>query len=91
VMKIIFAALIREEREGGYSVVCPEFGVASQGETIEEAKRNIVEAVELYLESAKDLGILDEVLEEAGIETRVQEESIVLGEYVTTPLQACVE
>jgi len=50
-----------------------------------------VEAVELYFESAKDLGILDEVLEEAGIDTRVKEEAIVLGEYVTTPLQACVE
>jgi predicted RNase H-like HicB family nuclease len=90
-MKIIFTALIREEREGGYSVVCPEFGVASQGETIDEAKRNIVEAVELYFESAKDLGMLDEVLEEAGIDTKVREEAIVLGEYVTTPLQACVE
>ena len=90
-MRIIFAALIREEREGGYSVLCPEFGVASQGETIEVAKRNIVEAVELYLESAKDLDILDEVLEEAGIDTRVRKEAIVLGEYVTTPLQACVE
>ena len=50
-----------------------------------------MEAVELYFESAKDLGILDEVLEEAGIDTRVKEEVIVLGEYVTTPLQACVE
>ena len=90
-MKIIFTALIREEREGGYSVVCPEFGLASQGETIDEAKRNIVEAVELYFESAKDLGILDEVLEEAGIDTRVRGEAIVLSEYVTTPLQACIE
>lgn len=90
-MKIIFAALIREEREGGYSVVCPQLGVASQGETIDEAKRNIVEAVELYFESAKALGILDEVLEDAGIDTGVKEEAIVLGEYITTPLQACVE
>jgi predicted RNase H-like HicB family nuclease len=90
-MKIIFTALIREEREGGYSVVCPEFGLASQGETIDEAKRNIVEAVELYFESAKDLGMLDEVLEEAGIDTRVRGEAIVLSEYVTTPLQACIE
>jgi predicted RNase H-like HicB family nuclease len=90
-MRIIFAALIREEPEGGYSVLCPELGVASQGETIEEAKRNIVEAVELYLESAKDLGILDNVLEEAGIDTKSAREAIVLGEYVTTPLQACIE
>lgn len=34
-------------------------GVASQGESIEEAKKNIVEAVELFLESARDLGILE--------------------------------
>jgi predicted RNase H-like HicB family nuclease len=90
-MKIIFAALLREEREGGYSVVCPQLGVASQGETIDEAKRNIVEAVELYFESAKALGILEGVLEDAGIDTRVKEEAIVLSEYLTTPLQACVE
>jgi predicted RNase H-like HicB family nuclease len=35
-MRIIFTALIKEEAEGGYSVLCPELGVASQGETIEE-------------------------------------------------------
>lgn len=90
-MRIIFAALIREEPEGGYSVLCPELGVASQGETIEEAKKNIVEAVELYLESAKELGILDEVLDEVGIDAKATKEAIVLGEYVTTPLQACLE
>lgn len=90
-MRIIFTALIKEEVEGGYSVSCPELGVASQGETIEEAKKNIVEAVELYLESAKELGILDEILEEAGIDKKNTKEPIILGEYVTTPLQACLE
>ena len=62
-MRIIFTALIKEEAESGYSVLCPELGVASQGEMIEEAKKNIVEAVELYLESAKELGILKACLE----------------------------
>jgi len=90
-MRIIFTALIKEEAEGGYSVSCPELGVASQGETIKEAKKNIVEAVELYLESAKELGILDEILEEAGIDKKTTKEPIILGEYVTAPLQACLE
>ena len=41
------------EREGnGYVVLCPELDVASQGETIEEARANIQEAVELFLEHA---------------------------------------
>jgi predicted RNase H-like HicB family nuclease len=46
-----FTALI--EREGdGYVALCPEFDVASQGNTIEEAKVNLLEAVELFLECA---------------------------------------
>jgi predicted RNase H-like HicB family nuclease len=35
---------------GAFSVVCPELpGCASAGDTEEEAKRNIKEAIELYL------------------------------------------
>lgn len=41
------------EREGdGYVALCPEFDVASQGMTIEEARQNLAEAVELFLETA---------------------------------------
>ena len=46
-----FTAVI--EREGkGYVSLCPELEVASQGGTVEEARRNLQEAVELFLESA---------------------------------------
>lgn len=41
----------------GYSALCAELGVASQGETIEEARENLKEAVELYLETAEELGL----------------------------------
>ena len=58
---------VKEEPEGGYSVVCTDLDVASQGETIEEAKKNIKEAVELYLESAEELGIIDEIFEKLGV------------------------
>ena len=54
-----FRAIYRAEPGGGYSALCPELGVASQGETIGEAEDNLKEAVELYLESAKELGILE--------------------------------
>jgi predicted RNase H-like HicB family nuclease len=41
------------EREGdGYVALCPELDIASQGATVEEARRNLVEAVELFLETA---------------------------------------
>lgn len=46
-----FTAVI--EREGkGYVALCPELEVASQGESIEEARKNLQEAVELFVESA---------------------------------------
>jgi hypothetical protein len=36
------------EREGkGYVALCPEFDVASQGDTVEEARRNLTKAVEI--------------------------------------------
>ncbi|HLD69769.1 MAG TPA: type II toxin-antitoxin system HicB family antitoxin [Candidatus Omnitrophota bacterium] len=41
------------EREGdGYVSLCPELDVASQGNTIEESRKNLREAVELFLETA---------------------------------------
>jgi predicted RNase H-like HicB family nuclease len=39
---------------GSYSAVCPELpGCASAGDTEEEARRNIEEAIRLYLEPAE--------------------------------------
>ena len=65
--QLVLSVAVKSEPEGGYSVVCTELGVPSQGETIEEALENIKEAVELYLESAEELGLMDEVLEKLGL------------------------
>jgi predicted RNase H-like HicB family nuclease len=41
------------EREGeGYVALCPEFDIASQGETIEEARDNLAESLSLFFETA---------------------------------------
>ena len=41
------------EREGdGYVALCPEYDVASQGESIEDARSNLVEALTLFFECA---------------------------------------
>lgn len=48
-----YNAIFTPEDEGGFSVSVPDLpGCHSQGETFEEAKKNIVEAIELYLEDA---------------------------------------
>ncbi|MBW4613249.1 MAG: type II toxin-antitoxin system HicB family antitoxin [Desmonostoc vinosum HA7617-LM4] len=41
------------EREGdGYVSLCPELDIASQGDTIEEARNNLIEALQLFFEVA---------------------------------------
>ena len=41
------------EKEGnGYVALCPELDIASQGDTIEEARNNLQEALELFFETA---------------------------------------
>jgi len=45
----VFTAVVQKE-DTLYVAQCPEVGTASQGETIEEAIKNLQEATELYLE-----------------------------------------
>ncbi|MDO8690450.1 MAG: type II toxin-antitoxin system HicB family antitoxin [Dehalococcoidia bacterium] len=41
------------EREGdGYVSLCPELDVASQGDSVEQARDNLREALELFFETA---------------------------------------
>ena len=43
------------ERDGdGYVSFCPELDIASQGKTIEEARDNLQEALELFFETASE-------------------------------------
>ena len=43
-------AVLTPAPEGGYTAFNPETGTVSEGETVEEAIRNLREAVELYLD-----------------------------------------
>jgi predicted RNase H-like HicB family nuclease len=45
---------IIHRENGGYMALCPELDVASQGDTLEQARANLVEAVELFLECASE-------------------------------------
>jgi predicted RNase H-like HicB family nuclease len=53
-----FEVVLEPEDDGGYHIFCPALkGCHSYGATKEEAMDNIKEAIELWLESAKELGI----------------------------------
>ena len=50
-MKAEFTAVIDQAPEGGYWAICPEIpGANGQGETKEEAKESLREAISLILE-----------------------------------------
>lgn len=69
-MKHNLTALI--EREGdGYVALCPELDVASEGDTIEGARRNLREALELFFETASAAEIEDRLHQEVYV-TRVE-------------------
>ena len=60
------------EREGnGYVALCPELDIASQGEGIEEARRNLKEAIELFFETA-DLSEIQSRMHEEVFVTRLE-------------------
>jgi len=48
-----FTAILHQEDET-YIAHCPEIDIVSQGESIEEAKENLKEAIELFMEHAPD-------------------------------------
>ncbi|MDO8136527.1 MAG: type II toxin-antitoxin system HicB family antitoxin [Candidatus Brocadiales bacterium] len=54
------------EEDGQYVALCPELNVSSFGDSVEEAKRALQEAVALFLEECESMGTLHEVLSEAG-------------------------
>ncbi|KJH72193.1 type II toxin-antitoxin system HicB family antitoxin [Aliterella atlantica] len=57
-----FTAII--EREGDeYVAFCPELDIASQGNTLERAKSNLAEALELFFEVADPLEIQNRIFE----------------------------
>jgi predicted RNase H-like HicB family nuclease len=43
---------IIEKEDDGYVALCPELDIASQGDTVEQARDNLKEALELFFEAA---------------------------------------
>ena len=64
------------EREGdGYVSFCPEVDVASQGDTVDEARVNLREALELFFETASP----EEIKERVHSEVYVTQLKVAVG------------
>lgn len=65
-----FTAVIERE-DNAYVALCPELDIASQGETVEEARANLKEAIELFFETASQEEIRDRLHDEVFV-TRLE-------------------
>ena len=55
-----FTAVI-ERDEDWYVALCPELDIASQGKSVEEARQNLIEAIELFFEVASPAEIQERI------------------------------
>ena len=69
-----FTAIIEKE-DKMYVALCPELDIASQGDSVEEARQNLKEAIELFLENAS----ATEVKERLHSELFITQLEVVVG------------
>lgn len=70
-----FTAIIEKE-DDIYVSLCPELDIASQGNSVEQAKQNLKEAIEMFLEDAS----ATEVQERLHSELFITQLEVVVGE-----------
>ena len=59
-------------KEGNmYVSYCPELDVASCGEDVEQAKKNLVETIIINIEETKKLGTFEQFIEECGLDENI--------------------
>lgn len=77
-----------------YVSLCPALDVASQGDTIEEAKRNLVEAITAFMISCHERGVLDAVLKQCGFVPNYNHKEttdVTDFEYINVPLPFMID
>ncbi|WP_428936780.1 type II toxin-antitoxin system HicB family antitoxin [Fontivita pretiosa] len=74
-MRTLQLTAVIEREDDGYVALCPEIDVASQGSTIDEARANLKEAVELFFETASDA----EITSRLGSAVRVEPLEVTVG------------
>ena len=62
---------IIEREEDGYVALCPELDIASQGASVDEARDNLKEALELFFETASPAEVEERLCDEVYV-TRIE-------------------
>ena len=56
-----------EPEDDGFNAYCPELGVATCGDTVEEVLDGLQDALEVYIEGLLEIGELERVFAERGV------------------------
>ena len=80
---------IEESREGAnYLAYCPELVITGFGDSAEEAKYSLRKEISAYLEDCEALGILDDVLIDAGF---YDDDEVWMSSLVAPPKEPRIE
>ncbi len=63
---IIITSIFKKE-DNGYVVKSDELDIYSQGDTVEEAEKNILDAVKVFLNSIEAMNLRDDIFKEKNI------------------------
>jgi predicted RNase H-like HicB family nuclease len=74
-LEIQLQAFVRRETRSRWIAVCPKIDVATQGTSMDDAKRCLDEAVELWFEDCIERGTLQEALRECGFRIATREDA----------------
>ena len=77
--ELVLTVVVRKELDR-YSAWCPELDVASEGDTIEEARESLKEAVECHVEAMITQGDTELLFEKLGISKERQKKNLILPE-----------
>lgn len=71
------------EEDGRFAARCGELGTASCGDTLDEARENILDAVRIHLDTLEDLGELQDFLQRRDVKVPTFREAAEAPEYAS--------
>lgn len=74
-----------------YTAYCPELDLATCGHTVEEARNNLRETIEIFLEETAGMGTCQELLAEAGYDLEEATQEPARHLVAIAPLQVSLQ
>ena len=78
--------IVKKERSN-YVVECVDLNIVTQGKTLGEARKNIIDALNLHFRSAFELGVLDNELEKLGVVKKKSKLESIPVDLETAPIE----